>query len=137
MTDITKKYRKRKNIFFILSLICWMGLCGFLVTYGLCTTINAPSEVTEVTESTLGKELVDLFMPLIVTYGIALVLVVFIREKARNTVWLVNVVLSASIFGTTFMYISIIVFAVDEFIFRPLYRFYKNKYIINTEIDKR
>lgn len=131
---MTSKYRKFKRLFFWLSTVCWLGLCGFLVVYGLCTSFSA-AEGSEA--STVGKQMLDIFMPLIVTYGIALLLIIFIREKARNTVWIVNIVLTATLFGSGWMYAAIGTFALDEFIFHPLCKHYKNKLLISKEIDKR
>lgn len=131
---MTAKYRKFKNLFFWLSTLCWLGLCGFLVVFGLCTSF-AEAEGSQVTS--IGSQMVGIFMPLIVTYGIALLLIVFIREKARNTVWMVNIVLTATLFGSAWMYAAIAMFALDEFVFHPLYKHYKNKLLISKEIDKR
>jgi len=132
MSDITIQYKKNRNLFFVLSLICWFGLCGFLIIYGLCVAFKPTTEVNETTEA-----LKTLFMPLIVTYGIAIILVFFIREKIRNTVWIINIIISAAVLGVEFMYVAIALFALDEFVFRPLYNYNKNKYSINLEIDKR
>lgn len=131
---MTAKYKKLKRLFFWLSTLCWLGLCGFLVVYGLCTSF-AEADSSEV--STIGQQMLDIFMPLVVTYGVALLLIVFIREKARNTVWMVNIILTATLFGSLWMYVAIGAFALDEFIFHPLYKHYKNKLMISKEIDKR
>lgn len=127
---MTKSYKSKKILFFWLSLLSWLGLCGFLIAYGVSTAV--PKEASE-----LGRQLMDILMPLAVTYIIALVAVIFIREKLRNTVWIVNVVLAALLLGDVMLYITLFAFALDEFVLVPLYRHYKQKYIINKEIDKR
>lgn len=131
---VTKKYKKRWIIFRLCSLISWLGTCGALIVYGLS---NAFDMSTEKATETVGSQLVDIFMPLLVTYCIAIILVIFIREKARNTTWMVNIILSAVLLGDVFMYICIGLFALDEFILVPLYKRAKTKYTINAEIDKR
>ena len=63
--------------------------------------------------------------------------VYFIKNKARNTVWMGNTVLSVYLFGTTGMWVILSLWAVDEFIFTNLYKHYREKTTINVEIDKR
>lgn len=131
---MTQKCKKYKNLFFILSLVSWLGQAGFLVIYGVCTGFK---ETDGSQVSTIGAQLLDIFMPLAITYVIALLLIIFIREKARNTVWIANIVMNAALFGTSLMYMSIGLFALDEFVFMPLYKHFKNRYQINKEIDRR
>lgn len=122
-------YKRKKNVCFFLSLLSWMGTLGFLIITALCRSSGETNGFT--------KSLLDLFIPLTITYIMALVLLIFIREKMRNTVWVADIVLSTLYYGKIAMWITIGLYAVDEFIFIPLWKNYKLKYKINKEIDKR
>jgi len=133
-SQVTKNYRSKSITFWLLSLLSWLGTCGGLIIYGLSNAFDLSSETAT---ETIGSQLLDIFMPLIVTYGIAIILVIFVREKARNSVWMVNIILSAVLLGDVFLYICIVLFAIDEFILMPLHKRFKLRYNINAEIDKR
>jgi len=122
-------YKRKKNVCFFLSLLSWMGTLGFLIITALCRSSGETNGFT--------KSLLDLFIPLTITYIMALVLLIFIREKMRNTVWVADIVLSTLYYGKIAMWITIGLYAVDEFILIPLWKNYKLKYKINKEIDKR
>lgn len=127
---MTKTYKKKKNLFFWLSFLTWFGWLGGLITWGVTSGLTAGA-------SGIGAALLDVFMPLAITYLVAIVLVIFIREKFRNTVWITNVMMTTIFLPEPWMWACIGLFAVDEFIFTPLYKSYKNKEIISKEIDKR
>ena len=131
---MTKKYKKKKWITLIMSVICWLGTLGVLLVTGLADSFALQAEPETVT---LGSQLVDLFMPLLVTYAVAIIAVFFIREKLRNTVWLANVLLSALFFSGPVVYIVCGLYVLDEFVLVPLFKYFKNKVSINVEIDKR
>lgn len=128
----TKKYRKRYILFFIISAILWLGTCLTLIIIGL----NKGFTNKEL-EDGVGKQLLDIFMPMIVSFGIGLIIFIFIKEKMRNTVWMANIILSVILFNQTGMYIILAIWTADEFIVRPIYKRSHNKYVINKEIDKR
>lgn len=127
---MTKQYKRKKRTFFWLSFLSWFGYLGGLITWGVTSGLTASS-------GGIGAALLDIFMPLAVTYLVAIALVIFIREKFRNTIWVTNIALSAIFLPDVWMWISIGLFAVDEFLLNRLYMYYKNKETISKEIDKR
>lgn len=128
----TKKYRRRYILFFIISSILWLGCCLTLIIIG----INKGFDLKGAEES-LGTQLLDVFMPMIISYGIGLVVFIFVKEKMRNTIWMANVLMSVVLFQDIGTYIILGLWMVDEFIIRPIYKHSYNKMVINKEIDKR
>lgn len=126
---MTIKYMRKAILFTLLSVLSWLGLCGALVMVGLKRGFSGGDSIS--------AQLVSIFLPLAITYILAIALFIFIKEKLRNTVWIANVVLSALLLGNTMLWISLILFAADEFVLRPLSKHFRNKYAINKEIDKR
>lgn len=131
MSDRTFKFKKLKNIFFILSTLCYIGVA-------LVTTILVLSRVSD-------RSFIDLFsedikaklLALGVTAIIGIIVALFIKEKARTTLYMLSFVMITLLTGEVGMYSVLGVWAVDEYIFSNLYKSFKNKYIINKEIDKR
>lgn len=127
---MTQKYKHNKRTFFWLSFLSWFGYLGGLIIWGVTSGLTAGS-------GGLAAALLDVFMPLAITYLVAIALVIFIREKFRNTIWVTNIALSALFLPDVWLWISIGLFAVDEFLLNRLYLHYKNKETISKEIDKR
>ncbi|MBR2554663.1 MAG: hypothetical protein IKE94_07385 [Aeriscardovia sp.] len=120
---MTKHYFKLMIIFLILSAICLFG----------------PISVFFLRAFVVGDTAQKLTMG--VTFTIALILFIInliMKSHLRSVIW----VLLLGVFAVIDHYLLIIiVFAVccflEELIFSPLYRYYKNKVRINKEIDKR
>lgn len=72
-----------------------------------------------------------------ITLVILTALLCIVGHKVRSTIWMVNTILGAYLFGTNGMYITFGIWLVDEYIFFQAYEAYKNKVTINKEIDKR
>lgn len=122
-SDVTKKYSRLSALFFWLSIL--VTLLPVLVYTGMAFYYG---EVTE--KITLG-----------ITLTVAVILVVVnmvFKYHIRSSIWII-------ILGVYFCMDNILplLFMVaagtilDEFLFQPLHRSYKNKAKINKEIDKR
>ena len=130
----TKNYKKKRNISLLLDILCFMGTAAFLVIYGFITKFKMSSspeagQISTAIMAVYGSLLISLIVGMFVVY--------FIKNKARNTVWMGNTVLSVYLFGTTGMWVILSLWAIDEFIFTNLYKHYREKTTINVEIDKR
>ena len=120
----TKKYARLSLIFSILSVLLLLGPVGFYIITGLATATLTIQKVALV--STVA-------VSLLLTFICAINKVVF-----RSKIWLI-------ILGLFFVLedflVMILIFAVtqclDELVSTPLARHYRNKAIINAEIDKR
>lgn len=78
-----------------------------------------------------------------VIYGVGLslipmiVLAILVKDKIRPTVWMIDIILSNYLFGSTIMYVTFAIWLVSEYVVGPLARHYRQLYVINKEIDRR
>lgn len=134
-SQLTKKYRKGRNVTLIIDILLFMGTCAFLIIFGFCTKFKQSSDsstVNPIVEAGLAT-----YGALLISLAIGCVIVFFIRNKARNTVWMVNLVLSVYLFGVNGMWCILAIWALDEFVICNLYKHYRERLVINKEIDRR
>lgn len=131
MTDFTKKIRKTKNIFLILQLVIMLGVTVFLVsrTIGCFGTPNPDATFSELYGTVLTS--------LCLTVGILCALLIVIGHKVRNTIWMVNLLISAYLYGTTGMWIIFAIWVVDEYVIYPIYNHKKTQLTASKIYDKR
>lgn len=136
-SDRTKQCIKRRNIFFLLSTLMWVGTIVTILI--LCMTkVNA-------TTTGDGGEAVsilsDEIKSKIVAFGlsafVAIILALFVKEKVRTAVYMLSLIIAVILKGEKAMYIVLAIWALDEYVFYALYKSYKAKVTINKEIDMR
>ena len=125
MSTMTNKYKKLSILTFLLSTIC--SLCPILI-YVIKAFVD--SDVKEVNKYTLG-----------IMCSVALV-VTLINIVAKLHLRCIPWILLLGIYVclkdiTSLLVIMAITTIIDELILMPLHKSFKNKYIINKEIDKR
>lgn len=123
MSNITKKYT---NLYWLFRSISFLVLIVPLIVYGVKGFIEG--DVTE--KLTLGM-----------TISIAAILValnILFKYHIRSTIWIIVLGIYFCIDNIMPLLLCIAIGTIlDEFIFTPLYKSYKNKATINKEIDKR
>lgn len=123
MSNITKKYT---NLYWLFRSISFLVLIVPLIVYGIKGFIEG--DVTE--KFTLGM-----------TISIAAILValnILFKYHIRSTIWIIVLGIYFCIDNIMPLLLCIAIGTIlDEFIFTPLYKSYKNKATINKEIDKR
>lgn len=123
MSEITKKYKKQRNLWRAVSLL-------LLVTPILIYTVLA------FVYGEFGQK---------ITMGMCLLIaIIFVginalfKANIRCTLWVLLVGIYVCINNiVSLIIIMAITTALDEFIATPLAKYYANKYSINYEIDKR
>lgn len=119
----TKNAKICRNIFGLLSFICNFGLIIAFTIWGLI-------QGTQVTRYT---------MCIAAVVGIALSVISLIMKKHWITPLVIligGLYFAISQFAEVLITLSVCIIA-DELVFQPLYKHFKNKAIINHEIDKR
>lgn len=134
MSEATLRYKRKRNIFLLTDILMFMGVCAFLIIYGFATKfkITKEEETNQVAQAAMA-----IYGTLIISFVIGAIIVFFIRNKARNTVWMANLILSVYLFGTNGMWVILTIWALDEFVVIPLYKHNRDRAVINGEIDKR
>lgn len=123
MSDITKKYKRRARW---CSIISTSLIVIPLLVYAVLGFING----------TTGEK-VSLGLTLILCIIFTLMNSVF-KYHIRSTIWIMLLGIQICLTNiTTLLIIIALATMLDEFIFTPLTRKYKQRYIINNEIDKR
>lgn len=121
---MTKKYRLLTWIFGIFTFLCNVGPLAVYAIQGLCT-------------ADLIVEKVSLTCTIFVVVLLSVIAWVN-KTTMRSRVW---VVMLGLYFSLDHFITPLIIIAVtqilDEWIINPLYKYFKNKYRINKEIDKR
>lgn len=123
MSDITLKYKKKKNLYFWVSIA--LNILP-IVVYFIIGMVNG--DVRQ--KVTLG-----------LTFFIAVCLVVInilFKYSIRSTIWIILIGIYVALDNiTTLLIIIALCTIVDEFIVTPLHNKYKEKYKINREMDER
>lgn len=120
---MTQKYRILKNVFLVLSILC---LTFPMTFYGIQAFIQG----AKIEKFTLGA---------FCTVAIGMVVVNFIMKiHLKSMVWLLLLGIYICLDNiTTLLLMVAICTIVEEIIIHPIYKYYKQKYTINKEIDKR
>jgi hypothetical protein len=123
MTDNTKKYKRKANFCKFMSIIL---IITPLIIYSTLGFINGSIGEKTALGLTLITCLIFVGMNIVFKYHI------------RSTIWILLLGIQICISNITSLLIIISTSTMlDEFMFSPLHKKYKNKYIINNEIDKR
>lgn len=141
-SERTKHVRKLRNIFGLCSVLCWVGVALAVIIVALTKIGGASSnevaaEGDKLIEIGVSQALKDKIVALGITTAIIIISAIFIKEKVRTTIYLISIVLMRICAGEIGSYIVLGVFALDEYIFHPLFKHYANKVTINKEIDLR
>ena len=123
MTKETKHYKRLTWVFGLLSILATLTPITIYI-------------IIAFTNGTIGEK-VSLGICL-VTVLIFTIINVLIKHRIRCTIWILLLGIHVCVANIkTLLIIMAITTAIDELIFEPLAKKYKNKYIINKEIDKR
>ena len=125
MSTMTNKYKKLSILTFLLSTIC--SLCPILI-YVIKAFVD--NDVKEVNKYTLG-----------IMCSVALVITlinIVAKLHLRCIPWILLLGIYVCLKDiTSLLVIMAITTIIDELILVPLHKSFKNKYMINKEIDKR
>lgn len=123
MSAITKKYTRLACLFWLLTFMC---VYAPLISYAVAAFVNAEVEQ----KATLGITLV--------VAAILTAINVIAKYHIRSTLWIVLLGIYYCMKEIMPLLLIIAIGTIlDEFVFTPLYKSYKNKARINREIDKR
>lgn len=120
---VTTKYKILKNLFLALSIFC---LSFPMTFYGIQAFIYG----SKVEKFTLGA---------FCAVAIGMVVINFIMKiHLKSMVWLLLLGIYICLNNITTLLIMVAVCTIiEELVIHPLYKFFKSKYVINKEIDKR
>lgn len=132
-SERTKKLIKRRNIFFALSVLTWIGVALFTVISVFCLVEAKDSEGTPI----FAPEFKQLLISLGVTTIIGIVCTLVIKDKLRTAIWMLCLILCTVMYKSVGMYSILGAWFIDEYVFHTFYNYYKTRVTINKEIDLR
>lgn len=137
MMTYTKKLKRNK---ILTSIFSYLTLLGTAITYiiilitriGLNNTEKAVEE-----DNGIFTPIIEFLYPMVITFLILIVALILIGNKVRTTIWMVSTIMGCYLFGDVGIYITFGLWILDEYVLFNLSKSFKQKYIINKEIDKR
>lgn len=131
----TKYTGSCKKKYIVLTIISWLvcfGICGFLIIKAL----SGKAPATDTGES-LKTKLGTILYSTGVSALILAVLSIIVKDKIEPTIWMGNIILSGYLYSMTVVYIVFAIWLLDNYVIKGLKNRYKQKYLINKEIDRR
>ena len=132
-SDRTRKLRRLRNAFCIISYICCLGLTAVMASCAMAHFGSGGKANTEI----LSEAALKVVMSVATTAIIGIVVTIFIKDKMRHTLYMADVIMASLLWGATGMYTVLAIWFVDEYVFRNIYLHAKDRHIINKEIDLR
>ena len=134
MSNTSKQYKKKKNLFNILHLLCLFGPLFYYLPYAIHTVTKSNNVINTTTLGLCACTCIILFIINLLSEA---------KHRAglhKSIFWvmLTGVVICLEQMGQvkSFIYVMCITSVLDEIIFSKLKDYYKEKYMINREIDK-
>lgn len=134
-SERTKNLKKKKRIFGLISLCLCVGTLLFFIIYALAT--KEPPQPKDNGIQFVSDEAKDWLFGLAVTGVVAIVATIIIKDKMNTFMWMLSVVMSVILFGSTGMFIVLALWFIDEYILHTFYNKYKEEIVINKQIDLR
>lgn len=136
-SERTKKCKKLRNWFFAISTLLLIAVLVFTII-NVASIFNVPKDPkTGEPLIKISQSLIDKVVAFGTTTVVVSILAIFIKNKARTAIYMLSLIISIIIKGEPGAYFILILWALDEYVFHALYLNYKNKVVINKEIDLR
>lgn len=132
-SERTRKLKKLRNAFLIIDILTYVGLTFVMIIATLSKMGGGGKASTQV----FSEDFMRVAVSMTTTAIIGLILVIFIKDKARTTLFIIDTILASVIWGTAGMYTVLAIWMIEEYVFHQLYILYSKKALINKEIDLR
>lgn len=117
VSERTRKLRKLKNVFF------WTDLATYVITtiVSVFIAIAKIGNKDSVSHEVFSQQFMASVVSLSLTAIIGIVLVIFIKDKARTTLFMIDLIILSLFFGKVGMYTVLGIWFVEEYIIHNLY----------------
>ena len=129
----TKDVKKLAILFWWISVVLTIGIVIFV----LVSTFSKIGASDETGADILSESLKNRLISLSLTAIMCVLLILIIKDKVRQTIYMLSMIIAAILYKETGMYIVAGVWALDEYVIHALYKHYKALITINKEIDRR
>lgn len=126
--------KKTKRIYIILTIISFLLLFGpILVALGIAVYHSFIAGV-----ATISIAKVSIFSTSVIIFGMLTIISIARKMVFKSSVWVLVVALHLLLTNIAWMVVTIgVCQIVDELIITPLRKYYKQRWVINKEMDKR
>ncbi len=129
----TKDVRKLAILFYCLSLALTIGVVIFVLIATFTKIGGSDKTGADILSESFKNRLISLSLTAI----ICVILIFIIKDKIRQTIYMLCMIIAAIIYKETGMYIVAGIWALDEYVIHALFKHYKALITINKEIDRR
>lgn len=129
----TKDVKKLSFIFWLISTLMTVGVVLFVVISTFTKLSGSDKTGADILSETLKAQIISLS----ITAIICLFLIFIIKDKVRNTLYMLSLIITAILYKEIGMYIVGAIWLIDEYVIHALFKHYQALITINKEIDRR
>ena len=129
----TKDVKKLSFIFWLISTLMTVGVVLFVVISTFTKLSGSDKTGADILSETLKAQIISLS----ITAIICLFLIFIIKDKVRNTLYMLSLIITAILYKEVGMYIVGAIWLIDEYVIHALFKHYQALITINKEIDRR
>lgn len=129
----TKDVKKLSFIFWLISTLMTVGVVLFVVISTFTKLSGSDKTGADILSETLKAQIISLS----ITAIICLFLIFIIKDKVRNTLYMLSIIITAILYKEVGMYIVGAIWLIDEYVIHALFKHYQALITINKEIDRR
>lgn len=129
----TKDVKKLSFIFWLISTLMTVGVVLFVVISTFSKLSGSDKTGADILSETLKAQIISLS----ITAIICLFLIFIIKDKVRNTLYMLSLIITAILYKEVGMYIVGAIWLIDEYVIHALFKHYQALITINKEIDRR
>ena len=129
----TKDVKKLSFIFWLISTLMTVGVVLFVVISTFTKLSGSDKTGADILSETLKAQIISLS----ITAIICLFLIFIIKDKVRNTLYMLSLIITAILYKEVGMYIVGAIWLIDEYVIHALFKHHQAHITINKEIDRR
>lgn len=129
----TKDVKKLSFIFWLISTLMTVGVVFFVLISSFTKLGGSDKTGADILSETLKAQIISLS----ITAIICLLLIFIIKDKVRNTLYMLSIIITAILYKEVGMYIVGAIWLIDEYVIYALFKHYQALITINKEIDRR
>ena len=129
----TKDVKKLSFVFWLISTLMLIGVVVFMLVSAFSKIGGSDKTGIDILSESAKNQIISLS----ITTIICVLLIFIIKDKVRQTIYMLSMIMATILYKQLGMYIVAGVWALDEYVIHALYKHYRALITINKEIDRR
>ena len=129
----TKDVKKLSFVFWLISTLMLIGVVVFVLVSAFSKIGSSDKTGIDILSESAKNQIISLS----ITTIICVLLIFIIKDKVRQTIYMLSMIMATILYKELGMYIVAGVWALDEYVIHALYKHYRALITINKEIDRR